>query len=130
MGSAVVYFSVSSAEEFDKETGQLLCGTDKLPPDLKQYVKEDNELFDNEIEEWDIQQAQRAQQEKALAISASATGSIFTSPSSSQPPSIKPTPPEIQGQANECLFFLPRAILRNNIVITCLHLKCFEVNMS
>lgn len=96
-GSAVVYFSVFSAEEFDKETGQLLCGTDKLPPDLKQYVKEDNELFDNEIEEWDIQQ------EKALAISASATGSIFTSSSSSQPPSIKPTPPEIQGQSNECL---------------------------
>lgn len=112
MGSAVVYFSVFSAEEFDKETGQLLCGTDKLPPDLKQYVKENNELFDNEIEEWDIQQAQKAQQDKALAISASVTGSIVTSSSSSQPASIKPATPEIQGQANECLFFLPRAILK------------------
>uniref|UniRef100_A0A8C5G7F7 Ubiquitin carboxyl-terminal hydrolase 25 n=1 Tax=Gouania willdenowi TaxID=441366 RepID=A0A8C5G7F7_GOUWI len=41
-------------EEFDKETGQILSGMDKLPPDLKQYVKEDNEMFDKEIEEWDV----------------------------------------------------------------------------
>uniref|UniRef100_A0AAX7SJ21 Ubiquitin carboxyl-terminal hydrolase 25 n=1 Tax=Astatotilapia calliptera TaxID=8154 RepID=A0AAX7SJ21_ASTCA len=55
-------------EEFDKETGQILSGMDKLPPDLKQYVKEDNEQFDKEIEEWDIMQARKAQQEKlALA---------------------------------------------------------------
>uniref|UniRef100_A0A7N8Y9F0 Ubiquitin carboxyl-terminal hydrolase 25 n=1 Tax=Mastacembelus armatus TaxID=205130 RepID=A0A7N8Y9F0_9TELE len=55
-------------EEFDKETGQILSGMDKLPADLKQYVKEDNELFDKEIEEWDIMQARKAQQEKlALA---------------------------------------------------------------
>uniref|UniRef100_A0A7N8X439 ubiquitinyl hydrolase 1 n=1 Tax=Mastacembelus armatus TaxID=205130 RepID=A0A7N8X439_9TELE len=51
-------------EEFDKETGQILSGMDKLPADLKQYVKEDNELFDKEIEEWDIMQARKAQQEK------------------------------------------------------------------
>uniref|UniRef100_A0A667XI54 Ubiquitin carboxyl-terminal hydrolase 25 n=1 Tax=Myripristis murdjan TaxID=586833 RepID=A0A667XI54_9TELE len=51
-------------EEFDKETGQMLSGLDKLPPDLKQYVKEDNELFDKEIEEWDALQARKAQQEK------------------------------------------------------------------
>uniref|UniRef100_A0A673A7B1 Ubiquitin carboxyl-terminal hydrolase 25 n=1 Tax=Sphaeramia orbicularis TaxID=375764 RepID=A0A673A7B1_9TELE len=51
-------------EEFDKETGQILSGLDKLPPDLKQYVKEDNELFDKEIEEWDSLQARKAQQEK------------------------------------------------------------------
>uniref|UniRef100_A0A8C5G7F5 Ubiquitin carboxyl-terminal hydrolase 25 n=1 Tax=Gouania willdenowi TaxID=441366 RepID=A0A8C5G7F5_GOUWI len=55
-------------EEFDKETGQILSGMDKLPPDLKQYVKEDNEMFDKEIEEWDVLQARKAQQEKlALA---------------------------------------------------------------
>uniref|UniRef100_A0A671WNZ6 Ubiquitin carboxyl-terminal hydrolase 25 n=1 Tax=Sparus aurata TaxID=8175 RepID=A0A671WNZ6_SPAAU len=51
-------------EEFDKETGQILSGMDKLPPDLKQFVKEDNELFDKEIEEWDALQARKAQQEK------------------------------------------------------------------
>uniref|UniRef100_A0A7N6BXS9 Ubiquitin carboxyl-terminal hydrolase 25 n=1 Tax=Anabas testudineus TaxID=64144 RepID=A0A7N6BXS9_ANATE len=51
-------------EEFDKETGQILSGMDKLPADLKLYVKEDNELFDKEIEEWDILQARKAQQEK------------------------------------------------------------------
>uniref|UniRef100_A0A4W6E2S8 Ubiquitin carboxyl-terminal hydrolase 25 n=1 Tax=Lates calcarifer TaxID=8187 RepID=A0A4W6E2S8_LATCA len=53
-------------EEFDKETGQILSGMDKLPPDLKQYVKEDNELFDKEIEEWDTMQARKAQQEKLI----------------------------------------------------------------
>uniref|UniRef100_A0AAQ5XPA5 Ubiquitin carboxyl-terminal hydrolase 25 n=1 Tax=Amphiprion ocellaris TaxID=80972 RepID=A0AAQ5XPA5_AMPOC len=51
-------------EEFDKETGQILSGMDKLPPDLKHYVKEDNEQFDKEIEEWDTLQARKAQQEK------------------------------------------------------------------
>uniref|UniRef100_A0A4W6E2U2 Ubiquitin carboxyl-terminal hydrolase 25 n=1 Tax=Lates calcarifer TaxID=8187 RepID=A0A4W6E2U2_LATCA len=59
-------------EEFDKETGQILSGMDKLPPDLKQYVKEDNELFDKEIEEWDTMQARKAQQEK-LALATAAT---------------------------------------------------------
>uniref|UniRef100_A0A8C9YMR7 Ubiquitin carboxyl-terminal hydrolase 25 n=1 Tax=Sander lucioperca TaxID=283035 RepID=A0A8C9YMR7_SANLU len=54
-------------EEFDKETGQVLSGMDKLPPDLKQYVKEDNELFGKEIEEWDALQARKAQQEKLPA---------------------------------------------------------------
>uniref|UniRef100_A0A3Q3RME7 Ubiquitin carboxyl-terminal hydrolase 25 n=1 Tax=Mastacembelus armatus TaxID=205130 RepID=A0A3Q3RME7_9TELE len=65
-------------EEFDKETGQILSGMDKLPADLKQYVKEDNELFDKEIEEWDIMQARKAQQEK-LAL-ATAPMSIESSP--------------------------------------------------
>lgn len=79
---------------------------DKLPPDLKQYVKDDNELFDNEIEEWDYQQAPKAQQEKPLALataatSASATRSIFTSPP--QPTSIQAGPPESQGQGNDLL---------------------------
>uniref|UniRef100_A0A8B9LFZ2 Ubiquitin carboxyl-terminal hydrolase 25 n=1 Tax=Astyanax mexicanus TaxID=7994 RepID=A0A8B9LFZ2_ASTMX len=57
-------------EEFDKETGQMLSGLDKLPPDLKEYVKEDNQLFERELEEWDAMQARKAQQEKlALAPS-------------------------------------------------------------
>ncbi|XP_030648284.1 ubiquitin carboxyl-terminal hydrolase 25 isoform X2 [Chanos chanos] len=54
-------------EEFDKETGQMLSGLDKLPPDLKEYVKEDNQLFERELEEW------KAQQEKlSLAATAAA----------------------------------------------------------
>uniref|UniRef100_A0AAY4D7R4 Ubiquitin carboxyl-terminal hydrolase 25 n=1 Tax=Denticeps clupeoides TaxID=299321 RepID=A0AAY4D7R4_9TELE len=61
-------------EEFDKETGQMLSGLDKLPPDLKEYVKEDNQLFERELEDWDSMQARKAQQEKqALAALRSAT---------------------------------------------------------
>ncbi|XP_049891445.1 ubiquitin carboxyl-terminal hydrolase 25 isoform X4 [Epinephelus moara] len=79
-------------EEFDKETGQILSGMDKLPPDLKQYVKEDNELFDKEIEEWDALQACKAQQEKlALATAASSTS---TSSCFSQPMSIESSTPD------------------------------------
>ncbi|XP_029925181.1 ubiquitin carboxyl-terminal hydrolase 25 isoform X5 [Myripristis murdjan] len=85
-------------EEFDKETGQMLSGLDKLPPDLKQYVKEDNELFDKEIEEWDALQARKAQQEKlALATAAASTlaaSSASTSSSSPQPMSIESSPPD------------------------------------
>uniref|UniRef100_A0A4W5LT26 Ubiquitin carboxyl-terminal hydrolase 25 n=1 Tax=Hucho hucho TaxID=62062 RepID=A0A4W5LT26_9TELE len=58
-------------EEFDKETGQMLSGLDKLPSDLKAYVKEDNGLFDKEMEEWNTLQARKAQQEK-LALAAAA----------------------------------------------------------
>uniref|UniRef100_A0AAR2KRD9 Ubiquitin carboxyl-terminal hydrolase n=1 Tax=Pygocentrus nattereri TaxID=42514 RepID=A0AAR2KRD9_PYGNA len=58
-------------EEFDKETGQMLSGLDKLPPDLKEYVKEDNQLFERELEEWDAMQARKAQQEK-MALAAAA----------------------------------------------------------
>nr|XP_057942529.1 ubiquitin carboxyl-terminal hydrolase 25 isoform X1 [Doryrhamphus excisus] len=87
-------------EEFDKETGQILSGMDKLPPDLKQYVKEDNELLDKEIEEWDAFQARKAQQDKltlataAAAASASAPSSTSTSSSSPQPMSIECSPPD------------------------------------
>ncbi|XP_029030412.1 ubiquitin carboxyl-terminal hydrolase 25 isoform X2 [Betta splendens] len=84
-------------EEFDKETGQILSGMDKLPADLKQYVKEDNELFDKEIEEWDILQARKAQQEKlalATAAAASAASSTSTSSSSPQPMSIESSTPD------------------------------------
>uniref|UniRef100_A0A672NBW0 Ubiquitin carboxyl-terminal hydrolase n=1 Tax=Sinocyclocheilus grahami TaxID=75366 RepID=A0A672NBW0_SINGR len=51
-------------EEFDKETGQMLSGLDKLPPDLKEYVEADNKLFEREMEEWDALQARKLQQEK------------------------------------------------------------------
>ncbi|XP_061607519.1 ubiquitin carboxyl-terminal hydrolase 25 isoform X8 [Phyllopteryx taeniolatus] len=85
-------------EEFDKETGQILSGMDKLPPDLKQYVKEDNELFVKEIEEWNALQARKAQQEKmavaAAAAAASAASNTSISSSSPQPMSIDGSPPD------------------------------------
>lgn len=94
------------AEEFDKETGQILSGMDKLPPDLKHYVKEDNELFDKEMEDWDALQARKAQQEKlalaaaAAAASAAAATSNSTSSSSPQPMSIESSPPDNTGQGH------------------------------
>ncbi|CAI9601106.1 unnamed protein product [Staurois parvus] len=51
-------------EEYDKETGQVLSGMDTLPPDLKEFVKEDNRRFEKEIEEWDKEQLRKAEQEK------------------------------------------------------------------
>uniref|UniRef100_A0A8C1GW99 Ubiquitin carboxyl-terminal hydrolase 25 n=1 Tax=Cyprinus carpio TaxID=7962 RepID=A0A8C1GW99_CYPCA len=63
-------------EEFDKETGQMLSGLDKLPPDLKEYVGADNKLFEREMEEWDALQARKLQQEK-LAL---ATASVAPAP--------------------------------------------------
>uniref|UniRef100_A0A8D0D227 Ubiquitin carboxyl-terminal hydrolase 25 n=1 Tax=Sander lucioperca TaxID=283035 RepID=A0A8D0D227_SANLU len=74
-------------EEFDKETGQVLSGMDKLPPDLKQYVKEDNELFGKEIEEWDALQARKAQQEKLALATAAADASATQDPEYMEQPS-------------------------------------------
>uniref|UniRef100_A0A674B7C0 Ubiquitin carboxyl-terminal hydrolase n=1 Tax=Salmo trutta TaxID=8032 RepID=A0A674B7C0_SALTR len=85
-------------EEFDKETGQMLSGLDKLPSDLKAYVKEDNGLFDKEMEEWDKLQARKAQQEKlALAAAAAATAAAETT-TSHQPMSTEPSPPDSWGE--------------------------------
>ncbi|XP_016125104.1 ubiquitin carboxyl-terminal hydrolase 25-like [Sinocyclocheilus grahami] len=71
-------------EEFDKETGQMLSGLDKLPPDLKEYVEADNKLFEREMEEWDALQARKLQQEK-LALAAASVAA--------QPMSTEPCPP-------------------------------------
>lgn len=73
-------------EEFDKETGQMLSGLDKLPPDLKEYVEVDNKLFEREMEEWDALQARKLQQEK-LALAAAASVAA-------QPMSTEPCPPD------------------------------------
>ncbi|EQB78220.1 hypothetical protein CB1_000706032 [Camelus ferus] len=54
-------------EEFNKETGQSLVGIETLPPDLRDFVEEDNLRFEKELEEWDAQVAQKALQEKLLA---------------------------------------------------------------
>ncbi|XP_067897371.1 ubiquitin carboxyl-terminal hydrolase 25 isoform X3 [Heterodontus francisci] len=51
-------------EEFDKETGQVLTGMNTLPCDLKEYVRDDNRKFEKELQEWDVEQERKAQQEK------------------------------------------------------------------
>uniref|UniRef100_A0A8C9V3P0 ubiquitinyl hydrolase 1 n=1 Tax=Scleropages formosus TaxID=113540 RepID=A0A8C9V3P0_SCLFO len=66
-------------EKFDKETGQMLSGLDKLPADLKEYVKEDNRLFEKELREWDMLQAHRAAVEK-LASAMAGTSTDHTVP--------------------------------------------------
>ena len=106
---------VLPAEEFDKETGQVLSGLDKLPADLRRFVQEDNKLFDKEMEEWDALQARKARQEKlalaaaaaaaaataaaasAAASTASGASSTTTSSSSPQPMSIEYSPPDNSG---------------------------------
>lgn len=74
---------------------------DKLPADLKQYVMEDNELFDKEIEEWNAMQACKAQHEKLALASAAAApmaaSSTSTSSSSPQSMSIEFSPPDNAG---------------------------------
>lgn len=42
----------------------MIVGLDTLPPDLKDFVKEDNKRFEKELEEWDVQVSLKAQQEK------------------------------------------------------------------
>lgn len=63
----IVVFEIWFAEEFNKETGQALVGLETLPPDLRDFVEEDNQRFEKELEEWDTQLAQRTLQEKLLA---------------------------------------------------------------
>lgn len=76
-------------EEFDKETGQMLSGLDKLPPDLKEYVEGDNKLFEREMEEWDALQARKLLQEKLALAAAAAVASV-----AAQPMSTEPCPPD------------------------------------
>uniref|UniRef100_A0A8C8M891 Ubiquitin carboxyl-terminal hydrolase n=1 Tax=Oncorhynchus tshawytscha TaxID=74940 RepID=A0A8C8M891_ONCTS len=98
-------------EEFNKETGQMLSGLDKLPPDLKAYVKEDNGLFDKEMEEWNTLQARKAQQEKlALAVATAATAAVAettATTTSSQPMS---TDLAYQSPFTPCLIYVCQAI--------------------
>ncbi|XP_073730562.1 ubiquitin carboxyl-terminal hydrolase 25 isoform X1 [Misgurnus anguillicaudatus] len=71
------------SEDFDKETGQMLNGLDKLPPDLKEYVEADNKLFEKEMEDWDALQARKLQQEK-LALAAAAAN-VAVQPMNTEP---------------------------------------------
>ena len=83
----------------------MLSGLDKLPADLKLFVKEDNHLFDKELADWDLLQARKAQQEKlalaaAALATASATAAAASSGASPQPMSTEPSPPDNSGQGH------------------------------
>uniref|UniRef100_A0A8C3G257 Ubiquitin carboxyl-terminal hydrolase n=1 Tax=Cyclopterus lumpus TaxID=8103 RepID=A0A8C3G257_CYCLU len=110
-------------EEFDKETGQILSGIDKLPPDLKQYVREDNELFDKEVEEWDSLQVRKAQQEKLVlaAAAAAAASSISTSSSSPQPMSVESSPPDNTGQGHDTDYRVEGLIELLSLLVACVY---------
>lgn len=82
---------------------------DKLPPDLRQYVKDDNEVFEKEVKEWDILQALKAQSENPLA-GAFATCSMVTSPDSLQPMSIKSSPAEPHAHGKHLLLHLVQTL--------------------
>ncbi|XP_073730567.1 ubiquitin carboxyl-terminal hydrolase 25 isoform X6 [Misgurnus anguillicaudatus] len=79
-------------EDFDKETGQMLNGLDKLPPDLKEYVEADNKLFEKEMEDWDALQARKLQQEK-LALAAAAAN-VAVQPMNTEPCPTDDTAPQ------------------------------------
>ncbi|XP_048837149.1 LOW QUALITY PROTEIN: ubiquitin carboxyl-terminal hydrolase 25-like [Brienomyrus brachyistius] len=51
-------------EDSDEVMDQPLTGLDKLPADLRAYVKEDNQLFEKELRQWDTLQEKR----KARAV--------------------------------------------------------------
>lgn len=87
-----------TSEEFDKETGQVLSGLDKLPLDLKEYVKEDNQHFERELEDWDAMQARKAQQEKLAMAAAAAAAAAATVAVSPRPMSTEASPAEKAGQ--------------------------------
>nr|XP_055063879.1 ubiquitin carboxyl-terminal hydrolase 25 isoform X1 [Misgurnus anguillicaudatus] len=80
------------SEDFDKETGQMLNGLDKLPPDLKEYVEADNKLFEKEMEDWDALQARKLQQEK-LALAAAAAN-VAVQPMNTEPCPTDDTAPQ------------------------------------
>uniref|UniRef100_A0A8C7RPF3 Ubiquitin specific peptidase 28 n=1 Tax=Oncorhynchus mykiss TaxID=8022 RepID=A0A8C7RPF3_ONCMY len=50
-------------EDTDDETGQVMQAMDSLPPILRQYVREDNRWFQQELKEWEDQFCQQPQED-------------------------------------------------------------------
>ncbi|XP_066455210.1 ubiquitin carboxyl-terminal hydrolase 25 isoform X4 [Eleutherodactylus coqui] len=90
-------------EEYDKETGQVLAGMDTLPPDLKEFVKEDNRRFDKELEEWDKEQLRKAEQEKMLLAQKTLKPTLSAAPAPVKDPEYmeQPTRAELSTETND-----------------------------
>ncbi|XP_078055141.1 ubiquitin carboxyl-terminal hydrolase 28 isoform X3 [Mustelus asterias] len=54
------------AEETDVETGQILKAIHALPPELRQYVREDNQHFTQELDEWNEEQVRKIPQKELV----------------------------------------------------------------
>lgn len=57
------------AEDTDVETGQSLRSIHTLPPELVEYVREDNRHFMQELEEWNDEQVRKIPQKELVAMS-------------------------------------------------------------
>ncbi|XP_072342589.1 ubiquitin carboxyl-terminal hydrolase 28 isoform X5 [Scyliorhinus torazame] len=55
------------AEDTDVETGQILKAIHALPPELRQYVREDNQHFIQELDEWNEEQVRKIPQKELIA---------------------------------------------------------------
>uniref|UniRef100_W5MAN5 Ubiquitin carboxyl-terminal hydrolase 25 n=1 Tax=Lepisosteus oculatus TaxID=7918 RepID=W5MAN5_LEPOC len=79
------------AEDTDAETGQVLGGMDSLPPVLRQYVREDNHWFQQEVEEWEEEQFRKMpQKESLIPVATDAQESSSESVPEEPPPSQQP----------------------------------------
>ncbi|XP_041030186.1 ubiquitin carboxyl-terminal hydrolase 28 isoform X2 [Carcharodon carcharias] len=53
-------------EDTDVETGQILKAIHALPPELRQYVREDNQHFMQELDEWNEEQVRKIPQKELV----------------------------------------------------------------
>uniref|UniRef100_A0A8C7RNT8 Ubiquitin carboxyl-terminal hydrolase n=1 Tax=Oncorhynchus mykiss TaxID=8022 RepID=A0A8C7RNT8_ONCMY len=63
-------------EDTDDETGQVMQAMDSLPPILRQYVREDNRWFQQELKEWEDQFCQQPQEDPVSPTAAAQTAAV------------------------------------------------------
>uniref|UniRef100_A0A673YHN0 ubiquitinyl hydrolase 1 n=1 Tax=Salmo trutta TaxID=8032 RepID=A0A673YHN0_SALTR len=86
------------AEDTDDETGQVMQAMDSLPPILRQYVREDNRWFQQELKEWEDQFCQQPQEE---LVSPTAAVTSTRAPSKDDPAEPVPQPGAAQEPTGE-----------------------------
>uniref|UniRef100_A0A673YIE1 Ubiquitin carboxyl-terminal hydrolase n=1 Tax=Salmo trutta TaxID=8032 RepID=A0A673YIE1_SALTR len=82
----------------DDETGQVMQAMDSLPPILRQYVREDNRWFQQELKEWEDQFCQQPQEE---LVSPTAAVTSTRAPSKDDPAEPVPQPGAAQEPTGE-----------------------------
>uniref|UniRef100_A0A8C7VVC1 ubiquitinyl hydrolase 1 n=1 Tax=Oncorhynchus mykiss TaxID=8022 RepID=A0A8C7VVC1_ONCMY len=65
-------------EDTDDETGQVMQAMDSLPPILRQYVREDNRWFQQELKEWEDQFCQQPQEDPVSPTAAVTSTHVTT----------------------------------------------------